>query len=112
MVGIKEGDLYRCFELGGRGIELRYGYYDPDLERGNIEPTPIYPNFKAHPLHTEDGTPFVTADQDICKHFDPKPDISSEGWCNDCKHFERHEEFIGLCRCPLLQKKNEQGIEC
>ena len=41
MTEIKEGDLHMLFCLGGRTIELRYGYYDPELERGKIEPTLI-----------------------------------------------------------------------
>lgn len=108
MTGIKEGDLHKLFRLGGRTIELRYGYYDPQLERGKIDPTLIYPNFKKEPLYTDDGVPFVTADQDICEYFKPKSEISGEGWCNDCQHIEKHEEFIGLCRCYMRRKNSEQ----
>ena len=104
----REGDLYKTVSVFGEDFELRYGYYDPELERGKIEPTLIYPNFKEKPLYTDDGVPFVMADQDICEHFLPKPKISSEGWCNDCLHMEKHEEFIGLCRCELRRIKSKQ----
>lgn len=106
MDSVKEGALYKLVKLGGRTIELRYGYYDAELERGNIELTPIYPNFYKDPLYTKDGIPFVTADQDICEWFNPKLEISSESWCNDCEYIEKHEEFIGLCKCPFRKKSN------
>ena len=107
MTNAREGDLYCVIELGGHTVEVRYGYYDPELERGNIEPTPIYPNFKENPLYTEDGVPFVTADQDICEYFEPRSKISEEGWCNDCTYLEKYEEFIGLCQNPYRQRQNE-----
>ena len=66
------------------------------------------PSFKvkAGALYTKDGIPFVTADQDICEWFNPKLEISSENWCNDCEYIEKHEEFIGLCKCPFRKKSN------
>ncbi len=108
MNNIRDGDLYKIIELGGRTIELRYGYYDPALDRGRIDPMPIYPNFKKAPLYTADRYAIVTADQDVCEHFTPKPRISGEGWCNDCEYLEKHEEFLGICRCPMnRERKNE-----
>jgi hypothetical protein len=107
MPDVKEGDFYKTIEIGGRKLELRYGYYNPELERGRIEPMPIFPNFKKTPLFTIEGEAFVTADQDICEHFQPKQKISGENWCNDCVYLEKHEEFVGLCKCPHNREKTE-----
>ncbi len=106
MKKIKEGDLYKVVEIEGRTFEIRYGYYEPELEQTHNEPMPIFPNFLKEPQYTDEGYPFVTGDQDICKHFRPKSKISGEGWCNDCVCFVKHEEYIGVCRCEC-NKKNE-----
>ncbi len=95
---VKEGDLYKLITVGNIPFEIRYGFYG-DIERAHCEPMPIYPNFVESPRYTIDGYPFVTADQEVCEHFKPKPKISSEGWCNDCEYLEKHEEFIGVCKC-------------
>ena len=108
MQGIKEGDLYKVITAGGRTFEIRYGYYDPVLERGHTDPMPIFPDFIKHPIYTTDGYLFVTADQEICEHFSPKSNISGEGWCNDCECLEHCEEFLGICRSPeRRERKNE-----
>lgn len=107
MTEIREGDLCKIVEIGGHTFEIRYGYYDPELERGRNEPMPLYPNFLKEPLYTTDGYPLVTGDQDICKHFSPKPKISGEGWCHDCEFFEKHEEYLGICRCENRKRKND-----
>lgn len=99
MTGIKEGDLYKIVEIEGYTFEIRYGYYEPELEREWNDPMPVFPNFLKEPLYTPSGRPFVTADQKICEHFSPKPKISGEDWCNDCEHLEKHEEFLGVCKC-------------
>lgn len=102
---IREGDLCKIIEIGGRRFEIRYGYYDAELERPYNAPMPIYPDFLKDPMYTTDGYAFVTGDQDICNHFNPKPRISDEGWCNDCTLFEKHEEFIGICKCQKRRIK-------
>ena len=108
MRDIKEGDLYKVIEAGGRTFEIRYGYYDPALERGRTDLMPIFPNFIKDPLHTTDGCPFVTADQEVCEHFLPKSSVSGEGWCNDCEYLEHCEEFLGICRSPERRKRKNE----
>ncbi len=95
---IKEGDLYKVIEIEGRTFEIRYGYYEPELERGKMDPIPVFPNFLKEPLRTADGYPFATADQEICRYFKSKPKISGEGWCNDCEFLEKLEDFLGICK--------------
>lgn len=108
MRDIKEGDLYKVIEAGGHTFEIRYGYYDPELERGHTDLMPIFPNFVNEPLYTVDGYPFVTVDQEICRQFSSKLRISGEGWCNDCTYLEHCEEFIAICRNPQrMKRKNE-----
>ncbi len=109
MTNIREGDLCKIVEIEGHIFEIRYGYYDPELERERNDPMPIYPNFLKEPQYTAAGYPFVTADQEICQHFHPKSNISGEGWCNDCRHLEKHEEFLGICRCPKRQKTDKEN---
>ncbi len=108
MTNIKEGDFFKVIEVGGRTIELRYGYYVPELERGRIDLMPIYPDFKENPLYTTDGYAIITADQDICEHFKPKLKISKECWCNDCAYIEKHEEFISICHCPMNRERRNE----
>ncbi len=101
----KEGDLYKILNVHGRQFEIRYGYYS-DEERRIWEPTPIFPNFTKTPLYTNDGMPYVTAEQDVCMHYKPGIHISDESWCNDCIFYESGEEIIGVCTC----KKNRNDV--
>ncbi len=98
----KEGTLYRSITVCGKTFDIYYGYYS-ESERGRWGPIPIFPDFKTTPHYTDDGMPYVRADQDICTCFLPKPKISGEGWCNDCKHFTAREELIGVCECKELK---------
>ena len=108
MRDVKEGDLYKVIEAGGRTFEIKYGYYDPALERGHSDPMPIFSDFIKAPLYTIDGCPFVTADQEICPYFRPKLRISEEGWCNDCTYLEHCEEFLGICRSPARRERQNE----
>lgn len=99
----KEGELYRVITVANTRFEIRYGFY-AEIERLHWDPMPIFPDFKETPCYTEDGYGFASADQEICEHFKPRPRVSSEGWCNDCTHFEVGEEFIGICRCEKRKK--------
>lgn len=94
----QEGDLYKRITIAGRTFELYYGYYE-EFERHteNSEPMPIYPDFTKDPLYTDDGTPFVTAMQDVCRHY--QGEKNGDG-CSDCTHFRKCEELFGLCTCP------------
>ena len=105
-MNFKEGDVYKIINVEGVTFEIRYGYYDPEIERGNIEPMPIFPDFIKKPQFTEKGYMFITADQPRCKHFKPKPKISDEGWCNDCEHLQLYGTCLGVCRCEQ-NKRNE-----
>ena len=96
----QDGALCKIVEIDGVTFPIYYGYQSDGERLRGWEPTPQYPDFRREPRYTADGFPFVTVDQDVCEQFAPKPEISSEGWCNDCRDLERCEEFIGLCRCP------------
>ncbi len=106
---VKEGRLYKSLKVADAVFDIYYGYYS-EAERERWEPTPIYPDFTKEPVFTKEGRPFARADQDVCYHYLPKPEISGEEWCNDCKHFRSGEEIIGVCHCDKRNKifrKNE-----
>ncbi len=102
-----EGDLYLIMDVEGVVLEIFYGYYHPESERGVIDPMPIFPDFQKTPMFTKEGFPLVNADQLICQHFHPKPSISEsdEGWCNDCLHIELYDVCLGVCRCKYNRKR-------
>lgn len=96
---VHEGDLYKIAEVAEFRFEIRYGYRDAG-ERQLWGPSPQYPDFLAQPHFTREGFPLATAYQDVCAHYRAKASASGEGWCDDCIHFQKLEEYIGLCRCP------------
>lgn len=98
MERVREGDLHKICCVGGVSFEIRYGY-STEEERERWDPTPIYPDFLQKPEFTEDGYPFATAYQDVCRWYLPRPQASGEHWCSDCMHFEKCEEYIGICKC-------------
>lgn len=98
MERVREGDLHKICCVGGVSFEIRYGYSSEE-ERERWDPTPIYPDFLQKPEFTEDGYPFATAYQDVCRWYLPRPQASGEHWCSDCMHFEKCEEYIGICKC-------------
>lgn len=104
MTDIKEGTLYKTFEIEGVSFEIYYGYEaESDRMRG-WEPTPLYPNFTERPQYTENGIPFALAYAEVCKHYDPIEKNSEEDWCANCAYFEQREECVGLCRCNERRK--------
>lgn len=107
----KEGDLFKTIFLEGVSFDIRYGFYeDRDRHTQFAEPMPLYPDFTRSPVYTPEGVPFVTAIQDICKHFIGKQDINSV--CGDCAAYRHGDELIGTCSCPnnkLTQKYKPQG---
>ncbi len=103
MSSLKEGSIYKTLNVEGKKFEIFYGYYC-DAERELWEPTPIFPDFTKSPQFTDDGMPYVTAEQDICEHYEPKERVSGENWCDDCAFFLKGEEIIGVCRCN--ERKN------
>ena len=100
MNAIREGDIYKVVSLHGRQFTLLYGYYE-DYERGRCEPIPIYPDFKASPVYTDEGHPFVTQMQELCEHGNSK---FAEGVCADCPYFKRGSDLIGICTCRKNRK--------
>ena len=90
---ICDGDLYKNIHIQGKTFEIRYGYYE-EFERSRSEPVPIYPDFIAEPIYTEDGYPFVTAMQESCELFDGN---DRELGCYGCRHFHECEDLIGIC---------------
>ena len=96
----KEGELYRTFLIHGKSFSLYYGYYDDrDREYYNSEPTPIYPDLLNEPQYTDEGYPIVTMMQDPCRFYEG--DIETDNNCAMCKHFNKCEEFFGICSCRI-----------
>ncbi len=104
----REGDLYKILEVEGTTFHILYGYYS-DSERSRWEPAPIYPNFLRDPRFTHRGEPYARADQDVCRHYDPKPTVSGENWCNDCRHFQSGADIIGICKARARQENLRQN---
>ncbi len=101
----KIGSLYKVIAVEDRKFEIYYGFYSDSERELWTEPIPIYPNFLKEPIYTGSGKPLARADQDVCRHYRPKPNESGEKWCNDCTHFEPGEELIGICNCSFLRTK-------
>lgn len=110
MKDIREGDLHKTVVIGDRIFEIRYGYTSEE-ERSRWAPVPIYPDFAKAPQYTTDGFPFVTAYQDSCPHYCSKPMATGENWCSDCKHFEKCEEYIGICRCEKKSRADAPSVQ-
>ena len=101
---IREGDLYKIITVCGKVFELYYGYYDEIEKEGKYtEPIPIYPNFIKEPSYTDDGYPFATEMQDVCSCFLGR---EGEDSCFACRHFEKGDELIGVCKCKMRQKES------
>ncbi|MBQ8345934.1 MAG: hypothetical protein IJY42_06700 [Clostridia bacterium] len=98
----REGEHYKTIDLYGKSFELYYGYYE-DCDRQNplCEPIPVYPDFAASPVYTDEGYPFATDMQDPCQHFEGKRGGET---CYECKHYEHGIEFLGVCRCEQMRK--------
>lgn len=102
----REGDLFKLIILEGVTFEIRYGYYEErDRYIRFSEPMPLYPDFLRFPQYTREGIPFVTAIQDICKHFAGDKDPNSV--CGDCAAYCHGDELIGTCGCPANKQKRE-----
>lgn len=104
---IKEGALYKSFEIEGIRFDIRYGY-ESEEERLHWQPSPIYPRLNERPQYTPDGTPFVLAYQEVCAQYRPIVTETDFVECANCSHFDKREELIGLCRCTQRrQRQNE-----
>ena len=102
----KEGELFKTILLEGELFEIRYGFYEErDRHSRYAEPMPLYPDFIKCPRYTREGIPFVTAIQEICKHFSGEKDPNSA--CGDCAAYRHGDELIGTCTCPANQRKAE-----
>ena len=101
----KEGELFKTILLEGVDFEIRYGFYEErDRYTRFSEPMPLYPDFIRNPQYTPEGVPFVTAIQDICKHFVGEKDPNSV--CGDCAASRHGDELIGTCACIANKRKN------
>lgn len=105
MTDIKEGMLYKSFEIEGFSFHIYYGYETAGERERGWEPTPIYPDFEEKPLYTKDGIPFTAVYSSPCAYYDPIEPESDDAWCANCTHFDMREEFIGLCKHPYNQKR-------
>ncbi len=97
----REGELFKVIELHGATFEIRYGYYE-ETDR-QFDPVEIYPDFIKNPIYTNDGFPFVTLMQEPCEHFKKLTD-DPDCDCSNCKHMERGDELIAVCRCDSRRK--------
>ena len=103
----KEGDLYKVVNTHGRTFELRYGYYEEcDRQNPLCEPIVIYPDFTKGPVYTDEGIPFVTMMQDVCKNYRGEAKRTPDTTCAECKYFQRGEEWFGICDCPKNKRLN------
>lgn len=104
----KEGDLFKIVELWGCQFPLHYGYYEAcDRENPAVDPMPIYPDFAKEPRFTDNGYPFVTKMQDICRFYHGKAGPFAE--CADCMYYLHGDELIGICTC--LQNRRSQATQ-
>ncbi len=108
MVEIKEGTLYKTVEIDCVAFNIYYGYESVSERGRGWEPSPIYPNFIERPQYTSDGYPFAVAYQDVCEHYDPINTETDFIECANCKQFDRREEFIGICKCPLRRERQNE----
>ena len=105
---IHEGDLYKTVTVWGKTFELYYGYYDEIEKEGKYtEPIPIYPNLIKEPIYTDDGYPFATEMQDICSSFLGR---EGEDSCFACRHFEKGDELIGICKCEKRKISSQRTM--
>ncbi len=102
MQKIRDGDLFKAVKLFGHTFELRYGYYE-EYERDSGEPVPIYPDFIKHPVYRDDGFPFVTQMQELCRHGESK---FKDGCCVDCRYYSHGDDLIGIC----TNEKNKSAV--
>ena len=103
MKQVQDGDLYKAVSVFDKDFEIRYGYYE-EFERESSfgEPVPIYPDFEAAPVYTDEGLPFVTQMQVLCSLGDS---AFSDGCCVDCSYFLHGDDLIGVCQHPLRRNK-------
>lgn len=99
-----EGDLYKSFEIEGTRFDIYYGY-EAEGEREHWDPSPVYPWFPDKPQYTKDGIPFSVAYQDVCEYYEPIVTDTDFHECDNCKLFDKREEFVGLCKCQKRWKK-------
>ena len=100
----EEGLLYKHITLYGQTFSLYYGYYEEcDRINPEVEPMPIYPDFLKEPRFTEDGYPFVTKMQDICKYYRGKEGQCRD--CADCEYYQHGDDLLGICLCRERVKR-------
>ncbi len=107
MTQIKDGALYKVFEIEGVRFEIFYGYETEAEKQNGWEPSPLYPDFARRPQYTKGGHPFTLAYGGPCPHYRPLNRDADDEWCANCPHFDQREEFVGLCKSPHRVRKNE-----
>ncbi|MBQ8229234.1 MAG: hypothetical protein IJZ32_00895 [Clostridia bacterium] len=107
MDGIVSGALYKTVEIDGVRFDIYYGFYNEREKELGYEPTPVYPNFDKNPQYTKNGELVVAVYKDLCEHYKPLPKTIELDGCVNCVHFDRREEYIGLCKCEHCKKADE-----
>ena len=96
------------FTIDNTTFEIRFGYESPIEKERGWEPTPIYPDFTKEPKYDSEEYPFVTVYQGVCPHYKPRERVFGEEWCADCEWMEKHEAYIGICRCKERRRKSTE----
>lgn len=101
---------YRIYRAGGRRFAV-FLEYDEQMQ----ESYPVYPDFEEHPVYTDDGRPFATAEQESCPYCKAKlPGKPLPGDCGGCFWFYREQtpyDPIGVCLCDARQIRNPSHEE-
>lgn len=92
----QEGDVYKIFEVGGKTIVVRYGYYS-DAERTTGDLIPVFPDLRTDPLYDDDGRAIVTRIQDACDGYESRDGGEGDGWCADCRYYHSSKDEIAVC---------------
>ena len=99
-----EGDLYKIYAVSNHTFEIRYGFYE-ECERGRVEPLPVFPDLRKHPVYTKSGYPVTALIQAACEHYRPRQVRAPEHWCGDCVFYDGGKEEMGRCLCTLRKRE-------
>ena len=94
---VKNGELYKSVEVEGVRFDIYYGYESENVKRLGWEPTPQYPDFNTQPTFSPQGKRFTLTYGEICNDYQPISKTTERICCQNCKLFNKKEEYIGLC---------------
>lgn len=98
---------YKTYCVGGKNFPA-YLEYDEQMD----ESYPAYPDFEERPEYTDEGRPFITAEQESCPHAIPgAPGKDPHGDCGGYGWFFREQtpyDPIGICMSDERRRKNSK----